>query len=269
MDRLRVLYQSFGPAENRDYLDRLGQTLAVCGRLFDVEVDVAPLRGTLLTQKQHRAFHLAAGAQLLEQLYHAQAKGYAAAVIGNIQDPALYESRQVLTIPVLGLLESGLVQTRTFATSLALITTSRLTMPLLRERVRQYGDEARVRAWRTIEIPLPRLLEAFSDDRRGARIWDDFVATAKLAAADGAELIVPASGMLTSFLCVRAGDAAGWDVGAGAPVVNPVFTAIAAAASAARLARAGLPVSRAGTYASPDPDVLRQFFRSPATPPER
>lgn len=261
MDRPRVLYQSFGPPENKDYLDRLAKTVAVAGATFGVQVEIASLTRTLLTQKQHRAFHLAAGAHLLEQVYAAQASGYAAAIIGNIQDPALYECRQVCRIPVVGLLDSALAVSRAFAASVGFITTSALTIPLLRERVRQYGDEDRVRSWRTIEIKPPALLAAFTDRARGDDVWDRFVAVARESAADGAELLIPASGMLASYLCVRAGDSAGWDIGAGAPVLDPVFSAIAHAASAAGLAKAGLPISRAATYSSPDPEALKEFFR--------
>lgn len=261
MGDLKVLYQSFGPAANKDYLDRLSKTLAVAGRLFDVDVEVAPLEGTALTQKQHRAFHLAASARLLEQLYRTESL-YGAVVIGNIQDPALYEARQVLTIPVVGLLESALAQSRAFGASVGFITTSKVTLPLLRERVREYGDEGRTRSWRTIEVPLPRLLAAFTDSTIGDAVFESFVGTAKLAADDGAELIVPASGMLTSYLCARAGDHAGWDLGVGVPVMNPAFSAVASATAAAHLARAGQTVSRVGTYASPAADELRDFFHS-------
>lgn len=258
----RILYQSFGPSENKDYLDRLAKTVAVAGALFDVAVEIVPLEGTRLTQKQHRAFHLAAGARLLEQLHRAESKGYAAMIIGNIQDPALFEARQVLGVPVVGLFESALALGRAFGTSVGVITTSKLTIPLLREHVRQYADDDRVRAWRTIEVPLPRLLEAFTNEARSREVTEAFAAAAKSVASDGAEVIVPGSGMLTSYLCVRSGDTAGWDLGVGIPVLNPIFTAVAHAATAARLARAGLPISRAGTYAAPDPDSLREFFRT-------
>ncbi len=261
MDRPRVLYQSFGPPENKDYLDRLATTVEVAGRTFGVRVEIAALTRTLLTQKQHRAFHLAAGAHLLEQVYAAQASGYAAAIIGNIQDPALYECRQVCRFPVVGLLDSALAASRAFAASVGFITTSALTIPLLRERVRQYGDDDRVRSWRTIEIKPSALLAAFTDTVRGDEVWERFTAVSKQAAADGAELLVPASGMLASYLCVRAGDTAGWDVGVSAPVLNPVFSAVAHAAGAARLAQAGLPISRAATYSSPDVGALKEFFR--------
>ncbi|MDE3193530.1 MAG: hypothetical protein KGN00_07580 [Chloroflexota bacterium] len=258
----RVLYQSFGPPENKDYLDRLQRTVAVAGETFGVRVEIAALTRTLLTQKQHRAFHLAAGAHLLEQVYASQAQGYAAAIVGNIQDPALYECRQVCRIPVVGLLDSALAVSRAFGTSVGLITTSALTIPLLRERVRQYGDDARAVSWRTIEIKPPELLAAFTNAERGNDVWQRFVSAARRAASDGAEQLVPASGMLASYLCARAGDTAGWDVGAGAPVLNPVFTAVAHAASAAGLARAGLPISRTGTYSSPSPEALKEFFRT-------
>lgn len=78
--------------------------------------------------------------------------------------------------------------------------------------------------------------------------------------AAGAEIVVPASGILATLLAARHGYAAAWDLTLGAPVVDPVWLAVAAAASGARLQKAGLYVSRAGTYDVPAKADAARYF---------
>ena len=266
---LRVLYQSFGPETNRDYVAALGRSVAAAGRAYGADVEVRGTAGAVLAEKQHRAFHLAAGAEVLDSVHRGEADGFDAAVIGNIQDPALYECRQVCRIPVVGMLESLLATTRPFGTSLTLITSGTRVQPLLRERVLLYGEEHRVRAIETVEIPLAEIARAFADPAAARSCVDRFRAAAVRAAGAGAEIVAPASGILATLLAVQHGDAAAWDLGAGVPVANPVWLAVASAASAARSARAGLAVSRRGTYESPPPADLERYFaarRGPRKP---
>jgi len=266
---LRILYQSFGPETNRDYVAALGRSVAAAGRAYGTEVTLRGLAGAVLAEKQHRAFHLAAGAELLDSVHRGEADGFDAAVIGNIQDPALYECRQVCRIPVVGMLESLLATTRPFGASLALITTGARVQPLLRERVLLYGEEHRVRAIESVEIPLAEIARAFADGAAARSCVERFRAAAVRAADTGAEIVAPASGILATLLAAQHGDAAAWDLSAGAPVANPVWLAVAAAASAARSARAGLAVSRHGTYESPPPADLERYFAARRRRPER
>lgn len=256
---VRILYQSFGPLANRAYLDSLRLTLDGAGRACDVQVDIGTLRDAVLTEKQHRAFHLAAGAQLLEEVHRAEAKGYAAVVIGNIQDPALYECRQICAIPIVGLLGSVLSTTRPFGARIGLVTTGRLTIPLIRERILVYGERERVAAIRSADVPLPDLLCSFTDPELRSAIVGRFRDAAERTVEDGAELVVAASGMLAELLNAGARERRP-DMELSAPLLDPVVVAVAAAAAAARLAFAGAAISRIGTYAAPTPESLATFF---------
>ncbi len=247
------------------YLEHLERSLAGASETFGVSIRVGTIGGTQLAQKQHRVFHLAAGAQLVAQLYRECARGIDAAIIGNIQDPALYEARQACSVPVVGLLESALTATRPFAATLGFITTTALTIPLVRERILTYGDERRVVSMAPLGVRLPALLDAFTHPSDADALIATFTERARTAVERGSELVVPAAGMLAELLASRLGPGASWDLGVGAPVLNPVFTAVAAAASAARLATSGLQVSRAGTYAAPPTDLLREFFAAEGT----
>lgn len=257
----RLLYQSFGPPENGEYIVSLRHSLVGIGQAFGVGIEVGTLSGARLGEKQHRVFHLGAGAQLVAQLYAARYLGFDAAVIGNIQDPGLYEARQACPFPVAGLLESTLTATRPFAATIGLITTTAVTIPLIRERVLMYGDERRVRSVRPLGVALPSLLHSFGEPSRADELLRTFADRARDAVADGCEVIIPAAGMLAELLAARLGATAAWDIGVGAPIANPVFLAVSVGASAARLAAAGLPISRAGTYATPPAGALDNFFR--------
>lgn len=256
----RIVYQSFGPEDNRGYLDALRATVTAAAAAHGAQIEVRALEGAVLAQKQHRAFHLAAGAALLDAIHAAEAGGAQAAVIGNIQDPALYECRQVCAIPVVGLLETALAGTRPFGANVALVSTSRRTHALLRERALVYGEERRVHSITSADLPLTDIARAFTDDGIARACLERFRNVAAAAVAAGAEIVVPASGILATLLAARHGHAAAWDLTLGAPVVDPVWLAVAAAASGARLQKAGLFVSRAGTYDAPAKADAERYF---------
>jgi Asp/Glu/hydantoin racemase len=255
-----ILYQSFGPETNRDYVAALTASVGAAGAAYGATVEVRGTPGTVLAEKQYRAFHLAAGAELLRSVHQGQIDGFDAVVIGNIQDPALYECRQVCRVPVIGMLESLLATTRPFATNVALITTGARVRPLLRERLLLYGDERRVHVIETIDSPLTDIARAFDDSAAASAIVDRFRNAAAHAVSGGAELVAPASGILATLLAVAHGGAAAWDFGLAAPVVNPVWLAVGSAVLAARSARVGLHLSRAGTYEGPPAADLERYL---------
>lgn len=259
---VRILYQSFGPPANRAYLDSLRLTLDGTGRACRATVEIGTLRGTALAEKQHRAFHLAAGADLLVEIHAAAGRGYDAAVIGNIQDPALFESRQVSAIPIVGLLESVLSTTRPFGATVGLMTTGRLTIPLIRERILVYGERDRVSAIRSADVALPELLRSFTDRPLRRRILKSVREAAARVVEEGAEIVVAGSGMLAELLNAEARER-GLDLGVSAPCLDPVQIAVSAAVAAARSAALGSVVARSGTYAAPTADALAAFFARP------
>jgi Asp/Glu/hydantoin racemase len=163
------------------------------------------------------------------------------------------------------LLESTLTATRPFAATVGLVTSNALTIPLLRERILIYGDERRVRSVLPLGVALPSLLRSFAEPSEADTLVSAFADRAREAVSAGCEIIVPASGMVAELLAARLGKTAAWDLGAGAPIVNPVFLAVAVAATAAGLAAVGLTTSRAGTYAAPPADALDAFFRGSRT----
>jgi hypothetical protein len=261
-----VLYCSFGPASNSGYFTALSRLVGSTAERLGTAAELASLDGARFTTKQLRVFHPLDTHLLLRGIYQRAQRGdVGAVVIGNIQDPGLYEARQACTMPVVGLLESVVTAVRPFGASIGLLASSARTVPLLRERLRQYQAADIVAA---IEVCGPELAtwgQAFTTEAARAAALDCVLAAAGRAAAAGAELVVPASGIVAVLLsAVWAGDAA-WTPSAGLPpLLNPVYTAMAHAVMSMSLQAAGLPVSRAGSYAAPSAEELRSFFTEPA-----
>jgi Asp/Glu/hydantoin racemase len=248
----RLLYQSFGPPDNEAYLGALRRVLGAAGGAHGVAVELGGLSRARLGQKQHPAFHLAAGSDLLDAVLQAERSGVAAAVIGNIQDPALYECRQLCQIPVVGMLEASMAVAISVGRSVALVTTAEATIPLLEDRLRQYGYASRVHSIRPMFRGLGVVSRSFDAVEPRHEAVHEFRTIAETAVREDAEVVLPASGMLATLISVDAGLAAAWDLGLGVPVLNPAWLAVAAGAQMAMAYAHGLTTSRRRMLTRPD-----------------
>lgn len=248
----RLLYQSFGPPSNKPYLEALRRVVDAAASVHGVAVELGGLSRARLGQKQHPAFHLAAGSDLLDAVMEAERTGVAAAVIGNIQDPALHECRQICEIPVVGMLEASMAFATSIGRSVVLVTTSEATIPLLEDRLRQYGFASRVQSIRPMLRGLTAVSESFDVRERRAEAVNEFRAVAEPAVREGAEVVLPASGMLATLIAVEAGFSAAWDLDLGAPVLNPAWLAVASAAQLAIAYEHGLATSRRRMFKRPE-----------------
>lgn len=248
----RLLYQSFGPPSNEAYLGALSRVLDAAGSAHGVDVELGGLARARLGQKQHLAFHLAAGSDVLDAVMEAEESGVSAAVIGNIQDPALYECRQVCQIPVVGMLEASMATAISVGRHVVLITTAEATIPLLEDRLSQYGFAGRVHSIRPMHHGLAAVSGSFEVAARRAEVMSEFRAIAASAVANGAEVVLPASGMLATLISVDAGSAAGWELELGVPVLNPAWLAVANGAQAVTTYEHGLATSRRRMFKRPD-----------------
>jgi allantoin racemase len=254
------MYQSFGPPDNTRYLSSLVKSIDTMAGLLNLDVVVTAIPDTKFVTKQVRAFHPGAISQLLESVYRADQEDFDAVIVGNIQDPGLYEARQIARAPVVGLLEAALLGSRPFGTSISLVTSSPLSVPLLRERIRVYGLDVFVTEIRATDAGLSGWADGFADVRQRGLVASRFSDAVRAAAEAGADLVIPASGLVATLLSEEWGVRAGWVVESGVPVVNPVFCALQAAATAANSYRAGMEVSRVGAFYRPDTQSLAEHF---------
>lgn len=164
------------------------------------------------------------------------APGCDAVVIAVSYDTGLRAARELLSVPVVGMTEAGLLTACMLGGSIGVITFGRRVLPLYRELVASYGLSARIAGWRT--------LESTAAYQRGAHdeLDRELVAAARdLIERDGAESVV-----LTG--AVMAGVPARIQPHVPVPLVDCMACAVRQAELLHHLA---LPKPTVGSYAAP------------------
>lgn len=177
-----------------------------------------------------------------------------ALVIGNFLDPFLVAAREILDIPVIGLGETSMLLACMMGHRFALISPNRKFAHVIEENVRRYGLEGRM-AWSdSVEFHIPDIDRAFTDPAVQEEMREQFFAAAERSIANGAEVLIPAGGVLMVLLeemNIR-------DVN-GVPILNGSAAAIKTAETAVALQRLGYSfTSRAGLYRQPTAEMIAQ-----------
>jgi Asp/Glu/hydantoin racemase len=181
----------------------------------------------------------------------AEKEGYDAYVIGSFSEPFLAETRSVLGIPVVSLAEASLLAACALGERFALVTLSPEYARRLRLVVRRHGLESRL----TSVLATSRLMDeadvekAFSSPQA---LIEDFSAVARKAADEGADVVIPAEGLLSEVLAQN-----GVTTLDDATVLDCVGAAVLQAdmlVNAKR--RLGMGVGRRWAYATPPADLL-------------
>ena len=162
--------------------------------------------------------------------------GCDAVVIAVSYDTGLRAARELLSVPVVGMTEAGLLTACMLGGRIGVITFGRRVLPLYHELVAMYGLTARIAGWRT--------LESRAAYQRGAHdeLDRELIAAANdMIERDGAESVV-----LTG--AVMAGVPARLQKEVPVPLVDCMDCAVRQAELLHRLA---LPKPTAGSYAAP------------------
>ena len=197
--------------------------------------------------------------QALEYCYTAEQEGYDAVAFASFSEPYLTEARSLVDIPVASMPESNLLVGCSLGQQMALITLSRRSVPRLRAMIAQHGLSSRVSGVYAFDPTMPEddllaVLAAGGTEAFTRRFTD----MAARAIDGGADLIIPAEGVLNEVLYVSGVSRVG-DVG----VMDGVATVFAYVELLVRLRqRTGLGVGRAWTYPRPDPELLTELRRS-------
>jgi allantoin racemase len=185
--------------------------------------------------------------QILDYAIEAERSGFDAFVIGSFSEPFLREIRSVVRIPVVSILESTLLVSCSLGKSVAPIANGPEIAAVVDSAVESHGMGKRVLpavslypAWHE-----PELAQAFGDP---GRVIEAFTASARACIAAGAEVIVPAEGVLATVLSDNGVTAID-----GAPVMDVFATTWHYGRMLIDLQRTfGLQVSDVGTYARGD-----------------
>jgi allantoin racemase len=200
---------------------------------------------------------------VIEGIIEAERQGYDAAIIGCGNDPALYESRQAVDIPVIGITEAALLLGCSLANKIGLVTVSEGCASIIEDRIHKYRLASRV-AW---PIQVFRLKDPIKDIFKmilePESIHPQFEELCRKCISDGAEIIVPACAALSPAASL----AKFREVPeTGVPVMDINQIGVKAAEMQVDLLRStGLRKSQKGLYKSIKPAV-RDRFQKTAVP---
>lgn len=128
---------------------------------------------------------------VVENAVAAEREGFDAVVLGCWADP-LWETREVLDIPVVGIGEAAMLLATTLGSKFAVVTVAPGVIPTIEVDLRLYGLETRAipRPVRTLDPPSDAglLVESVTDPHR--RLIPNLERVARGCIEDGAEVIV-------------------------------------------------------------------------------
>jgi allantoin racemase len=181
----------------------------------------------------------------------AQADGYDALIIGSFSEPFLPEMRSVVTIPVVSMPESALLTACSLAERFALVPLAPAGVKRTAALVQRHGLMQRVSGIESLPTPVTEAeLEIALGDP--AAVIASFTAIARQLVAGGADLIIPAEGVISELLFwngIRSID--------GATVMDCIGNALAHAEMLVKLQRTtGMGVGRRWAYCTPPDDIL-------------
>jgi allantoin racemase len=141
---------------------------------------------------------------IVENVIAAEQEGFDAVVLGCWADP-LWEAREVVDIPVVGIGEAAMLLATTLGSRFAVITVAPGVIPTIEIDLRLYGLEDRAinRPVRSLDPPSDTelLAESVSDPHR--RMIPNFERVARQCIEDGAEVIVVGCGYYGPILSLH------------------------------------------------------------------
>ncbi len=206
---------------------------------------------------RHRYVAAVQELQICDAALAAEREGFAAVAIGCFFDPGLRAARSLVNIPVAGLGESCALVACSLGRKFGLVTLCEDQSADYSDMMQAYGLERRYAGAVSLDPPIDEFaLEAGEEASRA--IEARFEAACARVVALGAEIVIPADGVLNEFLVRRGRLTAHGDV----PVMDSLGVLFQHAAFMARLARTkSAAISRHQMYARPAPSLVEHVRR--------
>ncbi len=212
---MKIFYQSMTPVGDlAGYASALQQHAALLCPQAELRLNGMPaalFEGSSPTEvyRYPYAKHKIASA-VLDIARQVEKEGYDAFVLGSFSEPFLPELRSILDIPVTSMAESSALVACSLADKFAFVSLSAVSARRLKPIIDKHGLGARVCGFHALPRPVnEHALNAAFDD--SAALVANFTEAARVAIDGGADLVVPAEGVLTEvlfFAGVRAIDGA-------------------------------------------------------------
>ncbi|MDX3809761.1 aspartate/glutamate racemase family protein [Bosea thiooxidans] len=192
---------------------------------------------------------------VIENAISAEKQGYDAFVIGSFSEPFLREIRAAVDIPVVSLTETGLLLGCSLGRYIGLISNAPAVQWMTRTAVDKHGLGARVLDVVSLDPALdePALARAYAEPEP---VIANFTAAAERLIARGADVIIPAEGVLAELLVQH-----GVRIIGGTPMMDVVGATWAYALMQIRLwNRTGLRVGRSWHHRRDDPALVARLW---------
>jgi allantoin racemase len=252
---VKLFYQSMGVARRSPsgpYARALSAALrgpADAG----TEIDVHGLGPGKAIADQYRYLEALDTAEILDNGLRAEREGYDALLIGNVFEPGLHALREVLNIPVLGLLESSVHLACLMGASFSIVNVNPKFVRKVTENVSATGLRDRLVSIDTMQVERGAVLDrAFEDTAVRDRVIAQFTEAARRGLDKGAETVIPAGGIVMTLLAF-----AGVHTVDNAPIVNGLVALVKMAEPAVGVRRlTGVFTSKRLMYAPPTGQLL-------------
>jgi allantoin racemase len=258
---VKLFYQSMGVARRSTtglYAQSLNQLLTQSAAP-GTTVDVYGLSEGAAIADQYRYLEYVDTQEILANGLRAEKEGYDAFLIGNIFEPGLHALREILNIPVLGLCESSIHLACMMGPGFSIVNVNPKFVRKVTENIAGAGLTGRLVSIEHMQVERGAVLDnAFEDDAMRQMVVDQFTAAARRGIVRGAEVIIPAGGIVMSILAksgVHAVDKA--------PIVNGVIGLLKIAELAVQVKQlTGFFTSKTMMYAPPTGSLLHDIRQS-------
>ncbi len=258
---MKVFYQSMGVARRSESglyaqsLMKILQSAAAPG----TSVTVRGLGPGKAIADQYRFLEILDTQEILENGLRAEKDGYDAFLIGNVFEPGLYALREALNIPVMGLCESSVHLACLMGATFSIVNVNPKFTRRIVENISATGLASRLVSIDEMQVERGQVLDrAFEDETVRASVIGQFAAAARQGIAKGAEVVIPAGGIVMAILA-----SAGVHTVDHVPVVNGPIALLKVAELAVQIRQlTGSFTSKRMMYAPPSGKLLADIRKS-------
>jgi allantoin racemase len=252
---VKLFYQSMGVArrsESGPYAQALTKALTNAA-LPGTEITVAGLAPGRALADHYRYLEHLDTAEILDNGLRAEKEGYDAFLIGNVFEPGLHALRELLNIPVLGLLESSVHLACLMGASFSIVNVNPKFVRRVTENVTATGLAGRMVSIDRMHVEGGRAVDrGFEDAAVRDEVVRQFSEAARVGIGKGAETVIPAGGIVMTMLAH-----AGVHAVDGVPIVNGLIALLKTAEMAVQIRRfTGGFTSKRMMYAPPTGPLL-------------
>lgn len=271
---VQTIYTAELPTWTGDAYRRMNQAMAQVYKKVlhpDTVVETGFLpRSTYYTS--HSYLELLNNSEMVRGIIRAEERGFDVAFVRCGNDPAVYQAREAVNFPVVGMTESAMHLACQLGARFALIGVEAKCAPLVERNLRLYGLEGRAIARRPFRLPHGPNWDAYvaegpmwfeSMDYVKEKVIPAFEQVARECIEDGAEVICTACGLFSCLTLADYHQVSGTQV----PVIEAVAVGIKTAEMLGELKRTlGISTSKHLTYQSLLSPQTRDALAAPFFP---